>query len=647
MLQFSKVRGPDLKNQQNFEHELLKELMDHVPDIIYFKDRQGRLVMVNQAHAKGLGLKPAEVIGKTDFDFFSKEVAEKMTRDDEKVMSRGLAIVDKIERGTDPKGLDNYVSTTKIPRLDAQGHVIGLMGITRDITARMRLKQSEDEKARIKKKLKALEAVSHLKSEFVSAVSHELRTPLAIIKEVVNLMSDSLAGPVNQKQKNLLTKAGDNINRLQHIIDELLDISRIETGKLRLHYSLINLKDLMMDSSDYFKKCAREKGIRLSYTLPKEEVHIFVDMSRVVQIIHNLIDNALKYTEKGGHVNVGLEILQDKVRVVVADTGVGMAKEDLPKLFTKFVQVSKVAGAEKKGVGLGLSIAKELVEKHGGEIWAESRLGRGSKFFFTLPRQYSLNRLDKHLKEKVNSYLKRGVTVYLINLSLVHFPDLRQRVDIKPEKLIHDLRGLIQEAFESTLRSGTRDFEIVGLDTHHGEFSVIFPHASEEKAIKVYVLLKYKIENYFVKNKIENVFVNISKLPYFLKTEFDAAQETMGSLFIKRIYIGIEKRRHRRMYYRISTEILLPDRQAEKTETLDISKGGLCFLTGKPLETDKRVEVKLKLPQTSRPFLMKGRVAWVKRIEEIPGKADRYKVGVEFLHARTKAFVERLAKLQS
>lgn len=627
-------------------YPLLKDLMDHIPDVIYFKDRQGKLLMVNDAHARGLGLKPDEVVGKTDFDFFPKAVAEKMTRDDEAVMLGGKPMVDKIERGTDPNGQDNYVSTTKIPRFDEAGNVIGLIGITRDITQRMKLKATESEKNRIQKKFEALEAVNQLKSEFVAAVSHELRTPLAIIKEAVALISDGLAGVVTDKQKNLLSKAANNTHRLQHIIDELLDISRIETGKLKLHYSLVNLNDLILDSADHFKKQAREKKIHLRYVLTKNEVNIFLDPIRVLQIINNLIDNALKFTPQGGGIRVELKVLEDKVRVAVSDTGVGIAEEDLPKLFSKFFQVSKITGSGNKGVGLGLSIVKELVAKHGGEIWAESQPARGSKFYFTLPRYYTINKLEKPLREKVNTFLQQGTTVYLINLAIVHFREIRSRVHVGPKKLVADLREIIDETFRSALHSDAVGFEIVGLDAHRGEFSVIFPNATEEKAIKVYVLLKYKIESYFVKNKIKNVFINVSKLPYFLKSDFDANEETMGNLFIKKIFIGIERRRHRRIYYRVETDITLPDKQKEKTETLDISQGGICFLTAQPLKTDNCVEIRLKLPQARQPLLMKGRVAWIRRLDEIPGQIDKYKVGVEFLNLKSKSLIKQLAEFK-
>ena len=231
---------------------LLMDFLEHIPDVIYFKDRKGRLILVNRAHAKGLGLKPEEVVGKTDFDIFPRKRAERMAQDDQYVMRTGKPIIDKIERATRADGVDNYVSTTKIPRFDGKGKIIGLIGITRDVTKRMRFEHVREEKLRIQKKLEILEELNNMKSEFVSAVSHELRTPLAIIKQLVLLIYDETIGPISDKQKEVLVKVRHNIERLKLIIDQLLDMSRLERKRLILHYSLVNLSDLLTESQDFF-----------------------------------------------------------------------------------------------------------------------------------------------------------------------------------------------------------------------------------------------------------------------------------------------------------------------------------------------------------------------------------------------------------
>ena len=288
----------------SYRYQLLKELMGRIPDVIYFKDRQGRLVMVNQAHARGLGLKPDEVVGKTDFDFFPRERAALMAADDEAVMKSGKPIIDKVERATRPDGVDNYVSTTKIPRYDEDGKVVGLIGITRDITHRMQLERLTEEKELMQRKLDILEYTNKTKSEFVSVVSHELKTPLAIIKEATLLLLDNIAGALNQKQRGLLGKVSDRVGHLDSMINNLLDISRIERGKFRLHYSLANINGIIKDSADYFQRVAQGKGISLEYRLPKRQVHVFIDPEKINQVIINLINNAIKFTEQKGKITV-------------------------------------------------------------------------------------------------------------------------------------------------------------------------------------------------------------------------------------------------------------------------------------------------------------------------------------------------------
>ncbi|MFA5090855.1 MAG: ATP-binding protein [Candidatus Omnitrophota bacterium] len=620
--------------QLKAKYELLKELMDQIPDVIYFKDRKGRLVMVNKAYARGLGLSPDEVIGKTDFDIFPRERAKKMVEDDWQVMVTGQTIVDKLERATRPDGVDNYVSTTKIPRYDKNGRISGLIGITRDITHRMQVKQLEEEKEKTKKELDVLQEINRLKSEFISIVSHELRTPLAIIKDTLGVVSDGLAGDVSDKQKELLQKGDTHIVRLQHLIDGLLDISRIETGRLKLHYSLINLNELIIDSADFFKKLAQERGISLKYHLPSQEINIFVDAERIIQIANNLLNNAIKFTEDGGKIALELKALQDKVRIGVIDTGVGISRQDLPKIFDKFTQFSKNSGMERKGVGLGLSIARGLVEKHGGEIWAESKLGVGTKIYFTLPRFYSINILNKNIRDEINNLVGTGKTVYLISLSIVNYAEIK--VKIPSKKLSVDLRNIIEYVFNSVIGHSSENFEILCIDAKRGECSVILPGATEERANKVCSLLKERIENYFRESNIRNIFINIGRLPYFLKKRIKDFPLALGNFYIKRIYIGLNKRGAKRVSYRVEIGVLSASDEAASAHTVDISHGGICFVCNKLLEANKQVTIDLRLPNRKVPLAIKGRVAWVSPIEEAKGEVHKYKVGVEFIDLKRK-----------
>lgn len=615
------------------KYKLLSSLMENVPDVIYFKDRKGKLLMVNHAHAKGLGLRPEEVVGKTDYDFFPRKRAEMMAKDDEHVMRTGKAIIDKIERATRADGVDNYVSTTKIPRYDGKGEVIGLVGITRDITHRMQIEGLKEEKRKIEKRLEEMDDLNKIRSEFVSIVSHELRTPLAIIKEAVMLIYDGLAGNVTEKQAELLVKAKDNIERIRRIIEDLLDISRIERGRLELHYSLVNLNDLLRDSSEFFRNMALQKKIDLKYDVPCEQINVFVDAERTCQIISNLINNAVKFTEQNGSIKVEAKVMDTDVRVGVIDTGIGIPKRDLPKLFNKYVQVSKIHNTEKKGIGLGLAIAKELAEKHGGRIWAESKAGSGSKFYFTLPKFYTSSVLDKNIRDKINGLLEKNTAVYLINVSIINFVEFQNKMNLVPKKMLDGIKVIIDTVFREFLETEGEKPQIVFQDYKSGVFSIIFPEATEEKAALFCEIFKNRINSYFSMGETENIFVNIGIASYPSEDGVLTTQKLLANLYVKRIFIGPELRRYKRISYKADIEAVSQKEGAESLQTIDLSEGGICFAGKRRLKKGAQITVKLNLPKKN-PFCFNGRVAWIKKIDSHGQLECNYKTGVEFVNLK-------------
>lgn len=616
------------------KYRLLSDLIHHVPDVIYFKDKKGRLIMVNRAHAQGLNLKPEEVIGKTDFDIFPKERAVEMAKDDRIVMNSKRPIIDKIERATRPDGIDNYVSTTKIPRFDEKGKVIGLMGITRDITHRMQLQRLKEEKENIEKRLAATEEINRMKSELVSVVSHELRIPLTIAKEAIALISDGTAGFVNDKQANLLKKAKENLERLKNIIEDLLDVSRIEKGTLRLHYSLVNLNELICESSDFFKRWAKERNITLQYVLPKKDVNIFIDAERMLQVISNLISNAIKFTEEGGKITIEVKVYENKIRFAVMDTGIGISKKQLPKLFNRFIQLHKKEGLEKKGLGLGLYIAKEIIERHGGEIWCESKTGIGTKIYFTLPGLYTTEALDKKIKNSINELIKKHEITYLINLSIINYAKFRKIAKINPKKVFSELEKIIEATVKKIYALGRHGPQIIIRDSKNGVFCIIYPETTEKKANLLCSTLKDKIEQHFKNKKIQNLFINVGILSLSATKKPSSTHKLLANIYIKKIFVGSEIRKSRRFTYKTAVEIMPENKIPALCQTIDISEGGLCFISNRDLETDSYITIKLNLPNNKR-ICLKGRVAWKKEIEENLRKhPDKYKIGLEFMNLK-------------
>jgi two-component system, sensor histidine kinase and response regulator len=233
-----------------------------------------------------------------------------------------------------------------------------------------------------------LKELDGLKSDFVSNVSHELRTPLTAIKGAVDLLLREVPGRLSESQTHYLTRVRSNTQHLAGLINDLLDLSKIEEeGKIELDAGRVSLGGLVHEVMETVKPLAAEKRVvLLEVTVPEPSVLVRADRDKVTQVLMNLIGNAIKFTPPQGRVTVsasrdGTEWAQ----VSVNDSGPGISTEECQKIFQKFYQVAESGGPKPKGTGLGLAISKALVELHGGKIWVESKEGSGSTFSFTLP----------------------------------------------------------------------------------------------------------------------------------------------------------------------------------------------------------------------------------------------------------------------
>jgi signal transduction histidine kinase len=234
-----------------------------------------------------------------------------------------------------------------------------------------------------------LKRLDQLKSTFISSVSHELRTPLTVIKEFISLMLEGHGGPITDDQKEYLGIAKKNILRLTNLIETLLDFSRIESGKgLKLRFEPASLMEVIEDASMTLSTQLEEKRISLGNRIDPDTPRVLVDRNRMVEVFINLIGNGIKFTPPGGKITIdsrGLTEKRDFLKVVVTDTGIGIAPVDLPKVFDRFYQGQRTQGGVVTGVGLGLAIVKEIIEGHQGSIHAESKAGSETSFVFTLP----------------------------------------------------------------------------------------------------------------------------------------------------------------------------------------------------------------------------------------------------------------------
>jgi len=255
------------------------------------------------------------------------------------------------------------------------------------------------ERKKIGRKLKeAIEA----KSQFMSMVSHELRVPLASIKESIAIVSDGLAGKITKEQKDCLDIAKRNMDRLNRLIGDLLDFNKLEAGKMKFDMQDNNTNEVAKEVYDAMLPVAKEKGINLVLELDSSLPKVSLDKDKITQVLSNLVNNALKFTKEGS-ITITTSKREDKIQVSVSDTGCGIKKEDLPRLFHEFEQLETVGIEKTRGTGLGLAISKEIITRHNGEIWAESELGKGTTFFFKLPTQELNIKKDMELEAHVAS----------------------------------------------------------------------------------------------------------------------------------------------------------------------------------------------------------------------------------------------------
>jgi signal transduction histidine kinase len=226
-----------------------------------------------------------------------------------------------------------------------------------------------------------------MKSDFISFVSHELRTPLTIVKGFATIMLDDASDRLTREQKEQLSYINESIDHLSRIISNLLDISKIEAGKLRLQKKNVNIVSLIKKVLRSFRLYAKSKEIKLETSFAAKLSPVSADPDRLTQVLTNLIDNAIKFSHKNGEVFIKAKEEKDVIEVSVADSGIGISPENFNRIFNKFQRVEKGVSSKLRGTGLGLPISREIIQLHGGKIWVESEEGRGSKFIFTLPQQ--------------------------------------------------------------------------------------------------------------------------------------------------------------------------------------------------------------------------------------------------------------------
>ena len=376
----------DITARKQVEHELAHErklfntLMDSIPDTIYFEDATRRFTRVNKAQARMLGVvDPKDAVGKTDFDFFSPEVAQEFHASEQRLLQSGEPMIDVVQKICKPDGQVQWLSATEVPIRDDDGKIMGLVGISRDITDRT-LAEAELQKSK-----EAAEAANRAKSEFLAMMSHEIRTPMNGIIGMTELALDT---PLTAEQHEYLTLVKSSADSLLTVINDILDFSKIEAGRLEIETIEINLLGCLAQLLEPLAIRAHQKGLELTYCVqPDVPKNLLGDPVRLRQVLVNLVGNAIKFTEKGEvNVHVALESRPQSpitLHFSVTDTGTGIPSDKLQTIFGAFTQSDSSTTRKYGGTGLGLAIASRLVQLMGGRIWVESALEKGSTFHFT------------------------------------------------------------------------------------------------------------------------------------------------------------------------------------------------------------------------------------------------------------------------
>jgi len=235
--------------------------------------------------------------------------------------------------------------------------------------------------------LEEVQKISKTKSEFISAVSHELRTPLTSIKGYASILMSEKLGAIPGQVKERLDKINKHSDNLVKMINDLLDISRIESGKTEIYFAKHHLKSIIDNVHDLLTPQLREKNLQWTVHIDPTTPEVMVDKSLIERVFINLVSNAIKFTPPQGSISVMAKPHEDLVLIEVNDTGIGIAEEHLPKLFNEFYRVDNEINQSVKGTGLGLSLVKNIVEAHGGKIWATSEVHKGTTLHFQLPIQ--------------------------------------------------------------------------------------------------------------------------------------------------------------------------------------------------------------------------------------------------------------------
>jgi len=378
----NKLLIKSIKELKEAEEKLVKSellnstLIKHLPQRIFVKDPESRYILCNDIYSRDLGIDPKDIVGKNDFDFFQKELAEKYRGDDQKVVSEGIQKED--EEKYSIANQQRWTHVIKVPYRDSNDRIIGVLGIFEDITER-KLRQEE-----IILKNDLLQTMNAEKDKFFSIIAHDLRSPLSAFVSTTQMLSEEIQSMNIEEIKKVAMNLSASATNIYSLLENLLEWSMLRRDGLDFVPEKLNLARKVKQCIDILSESARKKEIRIGISIP-EDIDIFADKHMFDTILRNLVSNAIKFSPSGARVIISaLSNEKDVIEVKVEDTGIGMSSEMSGKLFVLDQQTSRKGTNGEPSTGLGLLLCKEFIEKNGGKISVRSEVGKGSIFSFTV-----------------------------------------------------------------------------------------------------------------------------------------------------------------------------------------------------------------------------------------------------------------------
>ena len=414
--------------------ERYRLLADNAVDLIWTSDLRLNYTYISPSALRIFGFAPDEMVGQGVVKLLMpdsaqaaiKEFTEELTMDASKPKDRILTVQSQYMR---KDGSTVWVEVKMSFMRGPDGRPTGVLGAGRDITERKNVEEV------LKAANEQMKKASALKSEFVATVSHELRTPMTSIRETVSQMLDGILGETTENQRDMLSMCLEDIDRLGRIINDLLNISKLEGQTEGVNKELVDLTVVIENVIANFHSLAEVKGLEIRKNISAERPMVYADKDKITRAFSNLVGNALKFTKKG-HIDISVRDKGEELECAVSDAGIGIAAEHLHEVFDKFTQFGRVDGPGEKGTGLGLAISKDIVELHGGKISVESTLDKGSKFIFTLPKQSPEEALLESIEKKIISAKREHGEFSIFIIRLDNYSDLLGKIkEVFPKML--------------------------------------------------------------------------------------------------------------------------------------------------------------------------------------------------------------------